>query len=348
MCIYKRVFFKCNHAAWTGRVKQCTVGEDYQQRGIAHECMIKEGHPWHSWRLFKDCERCRLKKACEAFLANIRGYHEECSKVILSHPTNEGEKCAIKPMDGEDMEHEGNHDAESHQDSKPNSTTEVDQGSRETDNLDSEPDSATKVDHNTGETDSQDSEPDSTTQVDQDSRETDKQDGWIYSLNGRLQSYGKEVERDTESPSLPDTEKIEPRTLAEKDGSAVIPSHPLEPFRSCIPQQRKTDSQLPEALPKTKIPGTPSDTKIPISQKSNTASDKDRETARTTSALPILRAIPKPKPIDVAVDSHHSSPTPRLSIPIARKSSIAKVVRLPQPTRAMNSGLLKVPDRTLI
>jgi hypothetical protein len=274
--------------------------------------MIKEGHPWHSLRLIQNCQGCRA----------------ECSEVILSHPTDEDEKGDIKPIDGEDMEHGGNHDAESHQDSEPDSTT--------------------KVDQNPQEADGQDPKPDSTTKVDQDSQETDNQDGWIYSLNGRLQSCAGEVERDTESSSLPDAENIEPQTLAEKDVSPVISSRASEPFRSCIPQQRKTNSRLPEALQNTENPGTPSETRTPISQKSDTASDKDRETARTTSALPILRAIPKPKPIDVAVDNHHSSHTPRLSIPIARKSSVGKVLRLPQPTRAMKTGLFKVPDRTLI
>ncbi|CAH0028617.1 unnamed protein product [Clonostachys rhizophaga] len=278
---------------------------------------------------------------------DCQGCREKCAKVILSHLTDEGGKVDIKPMDGEDMEHGEKHDAESHQNSDPDPTAKVDQGSQEMENQDSEPDSTTKVDQNPQETDGQDSEPDSTTKVDQNSRETDSQDGWIYSLNGRLQSYGREVERDTQSPSLPYTENIEPQTLAEKDGSADMPSPAPERSRSCIPQQRKTNSRLPEALPNTENPGTPSDTRTLISQKSDTASDKDRKTARTTSALPILRAIPKPKPIDVAVDNHHSSPTLRLSIPIARKSSVGKVLRLPQPTRAMKVGLLKVPNRTL-
>ncbi|KAK7226668.1 hypothetical protein V2G26_014671 [Clonostachys chloroleuca] len=332
MCTYKQLLFECKHVVWAGCVKRCSISENYQQGRIVHKCMIKEGHPWHSLRLLQDCQGCR----------------EKCSKVVSSHPTDGDEKGDIKPIDGEDMEHGENHDAESHQDYEPDSTTKVGQDPQETDGQDPEPDSTTKVDQDSQETDNQDSEPDSTTKVDQESRETDDQDGWIYSLNGRLQSCRREVEIDTESSSLPDIENTEPQTLAEKDVSPVISARASKPFRSCIPQQRKTNSRLPEALPGLKNPGTPSDTKIQIKQKSDTASDKDRETARTTSALPILRAIPKPKPIDVAADSHHLSSTPRLSIPIARKSSVGKVLRLPQPTRAMNFGLLKGPDRTLI
>ncbi|CAH0049998.1 unnamed protein product [Clonostachys solani] len=308
MCTYKRFIFECKHVVWTGRVKQCTIGEDYQQRDIVHDCMIKEGHPLHSRRLLQDCERCvRLKKASDAFWVNIQECRDECTQVILSHPTNEGGKVDTKPMDEEDMEYGGEHDAESHQ-------------------------------HST---------PDSTTKVDQDSRETDNQDGWVYSLNGRLQTCGRDVERDIESLSLPDTENIEPQTLAEKDGSAVISFRVSEQFKSYIPQQQKTDSRLPEALPNMRNLGIPSDTKIQINQKSNTASDKDRETVRITSTLPTLRAIPKPKSMKVDVDNHHPGPTSRQSIPIARKPSVGKVMRLPQPTRAMSVGL-NVPDRSLI
>ncbi|VUC33826.1 unnamed protein product [Clonostachys rosea] len=354
MCIYKRFIFECKHVIWANRVKQCTIGEDYQQRDIVHDCMVKEGHP-----LLQDCERCvRLKKASKAFWNNIQECRDECTKVILSHPTGEGGGVDVKPMDGEitkngeDTKNGGKPDAESHQgpetdsateahqgsqetknqNSKPNST-EADQDSHETENQDSKPEVTTEAGQDSQEMDNEDSKPDATAKLDQDFQERDHQDGWIYSHNGRLQSCEREVERDTESPTLPDTKDIQPRTLAEKDDSAVVSPRASLQFRSCIPQQRKTDSRLPEPNVNTRNLGTPSDTKIQINQKPDTTPDKGKETGRITPTLPTLRGIPKPKLITVAVANFRPSPTSQQPVPTIQKPPVGKVMRLPQPIR---------------